>query len=93
MANKKKNLRTRRTRTLSENSTIVAPDNYLAVYRRMYAATFCDSFEICLECVDRHDVSISVTLDVFDKFLKCELPFDDLLLIYTSLCVKYGSLS
>lgn len=66
--------------------------NYLAVHRRMYAETLSDSFQICLKCSNHENVSISVTSDVFVKFLKFELHFDDLLLIYTCLCVKLGSL-
>lgn len=77
---------------------------YMKLHRRMYliwnpqsgvpATLHLDLDLKLLSVSDNEDFSVSIEL--FDEaatdFLHYEMPFDDLLLLYSTLCIKYGKL-
>lgn len=65
---------------------------YMIVHNRMYALSSSDSFRIYLSNCKDVEVFVDVVKDVFDSFVKYELSFGTMFLIYTTLCVKYGSI-
>lgn len=65
--------------------------NYVVVHNRMYALFSNDSFKLCL-VNDDVEVSVDVTEKTLNSFVKYELSFGVMFMLYTTLCVKYGKI-
>lgn len=63
--------------------------NYMLVHNRMYALSSDGSYRLCLTNTGA-EISVIVTEDAFNSFIKYELSFSVMFMLYTTLCVKYG---
>lgn len=81
-----------KTKTNSLQVIHMNDHNYMLVHNRMYTLASGDSYSVGLFNNCSTNVSIEVTEDVFNSFVNCELSFGVMLMLYTSLCVKYGKI-
>lgn len=66
--------------------------DYMLLHKRMYALTSSGSYKLCLVNSKDIEVSIEVCEDIFRSFTNYEVSFGIMLMLYTSLCVKFGQI-